>query len=240
MKLRFNMPFTLLAQLFHVHRTTASDVFKNVLANHHQVACALMHWPTRKAVDGTMPECFKTKFPRTRCVLDASEVKIEAPSEVASQVLFYSNYKASHTIKFLVSISPSGFISYISDAYGGRTTDAQITTESGILHFLESGDEVMCDKGFPSIESDLLDLNTFLVMPPFKRRNMLQFSDEENKVGYKIASIRIHVERAIARMKQFEILKFLERSLFLDYMDQILVCIAFIVNHFPPLIKQQK
>ncbi|TRY77898.1 hypothetical protein TCAL_08113, partial [Tigriopus californicus] len=119
-----------------------------------------------------------------------------------------------------VTISPNGFISYISDAYGGLTTDAQITTESGILHFLESGHEVMCDKGFPSIESDLLDLNTSLVMPPFKPRNMLQFSDEENKVGYKIASIHIHVERAIARMKQFEILKFLERSL-LDYIDQM-------------------
>ncbi|TRY73138.1 hypothetical protein TCAL_17448 [Tigriopus californicus] len=157
--------------------------------------------------------------------------KIEAPSEVASQVLFYSNYKANHTIKFLVSISPSGFISYISDAYGGRTTDAQITTESGILHFLESGDEVMCDKGFPSIESDLLDLNTFLVMPPFSEEQCSSSVTKKTKWVTKLPQFVFHVERAIARMKQFEILKFLERSL-LDYIDQILVCIAFIVNHF--------
>jgi hypothetical protein len=39
----------------------------------------------------------------------------------------WSNYKHNNTIKFLVSITPTGSISYVSKAFGGRTSDKVIT-----------------------------------------------------------------------------------------------------------------
>jgi len=124
----------------------------------------------------------------------------------------------------------------MSRGWGGRSTDGQLTSSSGLLELLESGDLIMADKGFPSIEADILNRDSFIVMPPFKKGDQ-QFSQEQNKEGYKIASVRIHVERSIARLKQFQILKLLDHSLY-GKIDQILLCLAFIANNFPPLIRE--
>ena len=68
------------------------------------------------------------------------------------------------------------------------------------------------------------------------RLKLFHGNEEE---GYKIASVRIHVERAISRMKYFNILKFLENSL-LNKIDKILICIAFTCNNFPDLIQEDE
>ena len=60
----------------------------------------------------------------------------------------YSSYKGGHTLKFLIGVAPCGQITFVSKAYGGRVTDCQLTTESGILERLEDGDEMMTDRGY--------------------------------------------------------------------------------------------
>ena len=54
----------------------------------------------------------------------------------------YSSYKSHHTLKFLIGIAPSGYITFLSQVYGGRATDCYITANSGILDLLQPGDEV--------------------------------------------------------------------------------------------------
>ena len=126
----------------------------------------------------------------------------------------------------------------MSRGYGGRITDAQITTQCGILDLLEPGDLVMADKGFPLIERDVMNKNSFLVMPP-KHTQKRQFSEKENKETYAIASVRIHVERAIARMKRFGVLKFMENSL-LKHANKILITISYLCNNMEPLINEKE
>jgi hypothetical protein len=138
---------------------------------------------------------------------------------------------------FFAGCAPSGFVTFLSKAYGGRVTDCHMTTDSGILSLLEPGDTVLADKGFPYIAEDASRRGAFLVMPPFKRGER-QFSEKENADCYNVAQVRIHVERAIGRMKHFKILQFLEHSLF-QKIDKILVCIGYLVNHLPPLIKDK-
>jgi hypothetical protein len=236
-KLKCNVPFSILCHFFGVSRSAAGSIFHDVLAAHYKIAQDYTWWLPRKIVQATMPQCFKKSYSTTRVIIDASEVKIASPSTVRANVLFYSAYKAGFTVKYLVGISPSGQITFISKNYGGRATDAIITTESGLMKLLEPGDVIMADKGFPLIQIDAEQRKTFILMPPFKHGST-QFSDKENKEGYKIASVRIHVERAIARMKTFQILKHLESNLY-PLTDQITLCIAYIVNHFPPLIAEK-
>ena len=236
MKLKFNLPFTFLGHIFNVHRTTIAEAFVTVLEAYYDFSKDRIWWLSKEEVKATMPMCFKKHYPNTRVIIDASEVQIEVPASVDAQILFYSNYKARHTIKFLVGIAPSGIVTFISNSYGGRVTDGHLTADSGFFDLLEPGDEVMSDKGFPDIERSLFDRNAMLVMPPFQKTGQ-QFTEQENIDCYNIASVRIHVERAIARLKQFEILKKLENSL-LQHVHKILVCIAFTANNFAPLIKQ--
>ena len=135
-----------------------------------------------------MPPSFKALFPHTRVIIDCSEIHIQKPKGIQSRVQMYSSYKGGYTIKFLVSISPSGEITFISKTFGGRATDTEITTQSGLLELLERGDQVLADKGFPHIKEDVNRARAFLVMPPFKSGN-LQFTSSQNKDGYQCASV---------------------------------------------------
>ena len=56
-----------------------------------------------------------------KCViLDCAEVFIERPKSLINQACTWSEYKHHNTIKFLVDISPTGYITFLSDFYGGR------------------------------------------------------------------------------------------------------------------------
>ena len=75
-------------------------------------------------------------------------------------------------------------------------------------------------------------------MPPFRREGR-QFNQQENLQGYLVASVRIHVERAIARLKFFGILDFIEHHLY-KHIDQILMVLAFLCNCGNDLIGKPK
>ena len=46
----------------------------------------------------------------------------------------------------LISICAGGLIEFVSPAFGGRATDAQIVNASGVLDKLQKNDAVLVDK----------------------------------------------------------------------------------------------
>ena len=70
----------------------------------------------------------------------------------------------------------------------------------GILDLLEDGDGIMADKGF-TIEDFLSPLNCSLNIPPFLSEKV-QFTKEDVEMTQRIAKLRIHVERAIRRVRK--------------------------------------
>jgi len=91
---------------------------------------------------------------------------------------------------------------FVSQLYTGGISNKEITKQSGILTFLERGDNVMTDRGF--IINDLLEpLICTLNTTPFLN-NQGQFSENQVKEIQGIANLRIHVERAISRTKTFK------------------------------------
>ena len=235
-KLKTNLSFSAIGSLFQVHRSTISQIFHSVLEAAYSDFKKLLIWPEKSIIQSRMPQSFKEDFPNCRVVIDASEIECEKPAAVKNQILLYSNYKSAFTVKFLIGVAPSCEVIFLSKCYGGRTTDAQIVTESGFVKLLEQDDVVLADKGFPRIISSVERQGAFVVMPPFKRGEN-QFSSDENLEGYKCAKVRIHVERVIGRMKTFQILQFLSSNL-LPSIDKILVVIAFLHNNMPDLIRE--
>lgn len=200
MKMKLGMTNAALGVVFHVHRTSASRIFKSILSQLVQACKNLVFWPSKETVLTTMPDVFQDLYKNCRVIIDCTEFKVEQPPEVAQRVHFYSHYKKGYTIKILVACTPGGFVSFVSSAFGGRTTDAQITYASGFLNFLEPGDIVLADEGFPEIRTILNDCEkgVVLVMPPFLHEG--HCTAEEVSQTRQIARVRIHIERIMQRI----------------------------------------
>ena len=181
-----------------------------------------------------MPEAFKKDYPNTRIIIDATEFFIERPSSLVSQSSTFSSYKNRNTIKVLIGITPSGVISFVSEAYEGSISDRKLVEECGLLQKLEPGDEVMADKGF-TIQDLLVPFGVRLNMPPFLQSHT-QMPASDVFATRKIARLRVHVERAIGRIKDYRILQgTLPASMWDSFSNTIYVC-CMLTNFGPPLV----
>ena len=117
-----------------------------------------------------MPQIFKETYPLTRCIIDCSEIFIERPFAYEARGKTYSNYKKHNTAKFLIAISPSGSISFVSTVWGGRVLEKVITQWSGFLDLIEPGDTILADRGF-TISEDLRLYGAKLEIPSFTEGN---------------------------------------------------------------------
>ena len=125
-------------------------------------------WPTTAQIKDSMPECFKNIYPKTRVIVDCTEIKVQRPSSKVLNSEFYSAYKSHTTLKCLVGIAPHGAVTFVSSLYQGSTSNKEITRRSGILSLIK-GDKVMADKGF--LIQDLLEpKKATLTIPPFLSR----------------------------------------------------------------------
>ena len=191
-------------------------------------------WPSRKLVDETMPLDFKAKYPSTRVIIDCTEVRCEMPSSLLLNSELFSSYKHHTTLKALVGISPKGFFTFIGQLYTGSISDREIVERSGFLNLpFSNGDSVMADKGF-TIE-DILPLGVSLNIPSFLGMSD-QMSAEDVIATQEIASLRIHVERAINKVKNFLIFDgVIPLSLF-GVVNQMWCVCAILCNMQDPII----
>ena len=127
------------------------------------------------------------------------EVFIDKPTNLLARAQTFSSYKYHNTIKVLIGITPQGTVSFVSEAWGGRTSDKFLAENCGILDKLLLGDTVMADRGFPISESVGLRQGS-LVIPAFtKGKDQLHPVDVEH--SRRIESVRIHVERVIGLLR---------------------------------------
>ena len=137
----------------------------------------------------------------------------------------------------MTGISPSGYPSFVSSLYAGRTSDRKITKDCGILDLLEPNDQIMADRGF-DIQDDLPN-NVTLNIPPFLDGKD-QLSLDEELTTRKIASVRVHVERAIARIKSFRILHQDIPLTIAKDLDKIWSICTYLTLFLPPLIVEKE
>lgn len=203
-RLRVNIAERLLADQFRISVSEVSRIFATYLDLIYSRFIQLDVWASRDTVDKTMPESFRMEYPFTRIILDCTELFIQKPSCFRAQSDTYSSYKSHNTAKGLVGIAPFGAVTFVSDLYGGHASDKEIVESCGILDRLEEGDSVMADRGF-EIQDLLVVRGCSLNIPPFMRCKDRLDPEEETETR-QIAAVRIHVERAIERIKNYNIL----------------------------------
>lgn len=223
-----------LAHLFNVSQPTVSRIFISWINYMYLKLGHINIWPSRELVDETMPQDFKAKYPSTRVIIDCTEIRCEMPSSLLLNSELFSSYKHHTTLKALVGISPKGFLTFIGQLYTGSISDREIVERSGFLNLpFTNGDSVMADKGF-TIE-DILPLGVSLNIPPFLGMSD-QMPAEDVIATQEIASLRIHVERAINKVKNFLIFEgVIPLSLF-GVVNQMWCVCAILCNMQDPII----
>ena len=204
-KLRQDKDDVELGFLFGISKTTAGRIFNTWLSFMYYQFKEIKLFQGKETVQEHMPRGFKSQFPSTRIILDATEIPIEKPSNVADQRSTYSTYKNRNTLKTMVGVSPRGVVTYVSEAYGGAASDRQIIEHCSLLdgHF-ERGDSIMADRGI--LVQDLFAGQDVQVNTPTTMKGVNQLPAETVVKDRRIARKCVHVERVIGLAKTYKIL----------------------------------
>lgn len=244
MKLRQNFDLKELAFKFQVPERTVSTLFNSWIDFMYGRLGNVSIWPHRDSIRENMPDNYRAEFPTTFAILDCTEIKTEKPTSLLLQSQTYSNYKSANTLKCLIACDPRGAIIFVSTLYTGSISDQEIFRQCGIKDllkgllqcgYLKAGDGLMVDKGF-LIEKDVQELGLNLNIPPFaKSHGQMPATDVE--MTKKIAKHRVHVERAIAKVKKFKIVSERIPNVRLGNINQIWFVVCMLSNFQPNIIK---
>lgn len=140
-------------------------------------------------------------------------------------------------MKFILCVTPGGLISFVSDAYSGKSSDKFIFNSFNLIDKFETNDAIMVDKVF-AIVQECQEKGKILIRPTFSKGH--QFEENEVVENTKVAVARVHVERVIQRLKIFSILKDQIDHNILPYISDIVFIISAITNLSPPIIANDK
>ena len=187
MKIRLNPPQKDLTYRFGISESSLTTYIHLAIPALAKKMTFLIHWHEREKNMSCRPQCFKETYLKCVSIIDCTDVFTAAPADFEARNATYSSYKHTHTVTFLVSFNPAGAVSFISPAYPG--TISVLTHECSYLNFIPHGDVILAE----------------LVIPAFTTGKS-QLSARDGERGRKISNVRILVERAMERLKNFRIL----------------------------------
>ncbi|KYN10865.1 hypothetical protein ALC57_16992, partial [Trachymyrmex cornetzi] len=238
MKIRRQDTFERLAEQFCTSPSNASIVSRKTVPILSHLLKTLIFFPNPNLVKRTLPIAFRNSYSHVQSIVDAVEIQIEKPSNPVNQTLTWSEYKKCNTIKYLISCGLDGFINFISTGYGGRISDVLLFEKCDILDKLPEKCGVMADRGFKNIKPLLVEKHCELIKPP-SVSSIHKPTKSEVLETKRIASLRIHIERVIGRLREFDFLKphaVISHSMLSDT-DDIIVIASALINLQSPIIK---
>ncbi|CAN8014435.1 unnamed protein product [Ixodes persulcatus] len=206
MTLRLGLLYGHLARISEVSVSTVGNIVETKMVLLKKVMKLVVVWLSRPQIQNSMPQSFiEHGFGKTTCIVDCTKVFLQKPTKLMARAQTYSAYKGHNTIKFLTVIAPNGLLMFVSKAYGGRASDKIITAGSGVQDYFFPDDEIMADRGF-SLDRDLEVLGVKLNVHAFTK-GKAQLSERGVTGTRRMASVCIHVERAINSVKTYRIFK---------------------------------
>ena len=192
-KVRLNTSFSELADDFAMDTTYASKIFFKNIPLLASVISPFIVKLSNEIIKRNLPMVFRHKYNKVSCLIDCIEIEVQKSSD----------YKQANTIKYLVSFTPNGLVNYISPGFEGRITDTCLIESCDFIKSLQPGTCVMADRGFKHVEMYFRKMGVVLVRPP-----SVTFVPKLSKTKAKqIASLRMHNERVIRRLREFNMIK---------------------------------
>ena len=234
MKLKLGLTHRDLGTRFDISTSLASKIFHSWLDAMSKSIGQTIVWFTKEHIKMTMPDRFR-RLPELRAIIDCSEIFIETPKDPILQNITWSSYKHHNTAKFLIAVAPNSKITFISEMFGGRTSDREITLESGFLDKFDPFDMLQADKGFHI--RDECDKRNITIDIPAGLRGKTQMTKIAVERTKRVATLRILVEQVIRRLKTFKILSRQISITEVPSLHKIVIVCAALVNFKDPIYK---
>ena len=200
MRIKQNLAQGDLACRFCIEQSNVSRIISHWVPMLAAVLSDLIKWPQTTIGPSHPPYKF---LPNSVAIIDGTEIFIQRPSNLTTQKSSYSDYKSHTTVKYLIAIDTfTGVFVFLSPGFSGNSSDRYTVENSGILDLLKPGQRILADKGYTA--RDLFARKRcFLTIPSFLTGG--RFSSNEALESRAVASVRIRVENAIKRMKEYKI-----------------------------------
>ncbi len=120
------MTMRILADWFGLSRTSVACIINTWINLIYQILKDWLIWPSAEQVKSMLPKNYPEKYADTRVILDCTEFFVLKPKNCSAQASTYYQYKHHNTVKVLIGITPRGLITFVSNPYGGNSSDRHI------------------------------------------------------------------------------------------------------------------
>jgi DDE superfamily endonuclease/Helix-turn-helix of DDE superfamily endonuclease len=192
--LRHNVAHAVVGELFGVSADTSENTFHEVVFILRDV-CPANRWDAEKKWRKSEPSW--TPDEAERALIDSFESPVRRPSLPERQKRLYSGKKKRHTLKTQVVTDETGEILDIDPGHRGPTADKRLYEQS------------MVEKHYPqaSKQGDLAYQGIAGMQVPHKKPKGGQLTEEQRAENRQLASVRVHVEHGIRRIKGWRIVR---------------------------------
>ena len=192
--LRHNVAHAVVGQMFGVSADTSENTFHEVVALLRDV-CPANRWEAEKKWKKSEPSWKPDEL--DQIIVDSFETPVSRPSLPEAQRRVYSGKKKRHTLKSQVVSAPSGEILDIDAGHRGPLSDKRLYEQSAVEQQYPQAKK-QGDLGYQGVAG--------MSVPHKKPRGgaLTEAQRQENRAH---ASVRVHVEHGIRRVKGFRIVR---------------------------------
>lgn len=192
--LRHNVAHAVVGQMFGVSADTSENTFHEVVAVLRDV-CPSKRWDAEKKWNKSQPSWKPDEV--EQIIVDSFETPVSRPSLWENQRRVYSGKKKRHTLKTQVVTDETGEIQEISAGHRGPIADKTLYEQSGVAQRYAKAKK-RGDLGYQGVA----EMNL-----PHKKPKKGELSEGQREENRAHASVRVHVEHGIRRVKAFRILR---------------------------------
>jgi len=199
--LRHNVSHEVCGSLFGVSADVSEDTFHEVIQVLRDT-CPSDRWNAEKRWRKGEPTWKPGELDeQTLLLIDSFETTLPRPSLEEPRRRLYSGKKKRHTLKTQVVTDRTGEIMAIDPGHPGPTNDKTLYTKSDVQQAYPSTCK-QADLGYMGVQGMLV---------PHRRKNCQKIKNEltpeQKQHNRQLASVRVHVEHGIRRIKGWKILR---------------------------------
>ena len=194
-KLRLNLTYSCLSTISrHLTEKECCQIFIETIKMLSKCLKNKIIWPSREESLMTMPTCFK-EIENVRVVLNCIELSVQNALNQSDE---------NESLKCMIGFAPLGNISFISELYDARISNAIIFQQSKLVSLLEPNDIVMINKDL-LINQFCTENQLICIGPTFSNKN--DTSPGSNaELTSNISKAWAHIDKINQQLKEFKIL----------------------------------